>query len=560
MTDGTKSIGLLHVRQKAGRHGRLLAGRLVSLTICFLAVALSLQPFGCAAIRYTDYGMPAIRFDRPNNRPLPASENPAVQNAIATWQKLPPELRVRFPTPYHVYVNTPEPGTFEGDYTIGIAFSGGGTRGTVFTAECIRQLMDLGPICVDTPEGVKRVDLISEADYVTGVSTGAIPAALFALQFGDVCPDPFRFEQWPECFNVNVQGYFFRHLATRPDLVLRDMIFGMNTRRALAGAIAAGFFEGKPNRAASGLTFADLPSQPVVIIGATVISDPGVALMETRLPYRFALDQRLDYPWQVNIQSFESFHTDPLSYSLAEASHNSLSFPGHTRSGLLEVLPDRSWVYENLDLPTAERMRAARTQHGYEGTYDIKDGGLVDNRGAYILHRIYQGMATEHPPARKPLLIGLDAGYLELRPPKKGGGLLKKGWMNELLTAMRASWQTGQDAYNELAEATVAQGSYDYVRFRFTAWVPFMASEAEADGSPEGRYLLKLCQDEPLIQTPETLIGTLRQVGTTFSDLSPPQLAGTKLCARFAVWLEKDKLLRWASDVHAGAPASFAGQ
>jgi hypothetical protein len=205
-------------------------------------------------------------------------------------------------------------------------------------------------------------------------------------------------------------------------------------------------------------------------------------------------------------------------------------------------------------------MRAARTQHGYEGTYDVKDGGLVDNRGTYILHRIYQSMAEEYPPAHKPLLIGLDAGYLELRPPKKGGGVLKKGWMNELQAAMRASWQTGQDAYNELVEATAAQGGYDYVRFRFTAWVPFMASETETEESPEGRYLLKLCREEPLIRTPETLLETLRQVGTTFSYLSPPQLAATKLCARFAVWLEQDNLLRWASELHDGAPASFAGQ
>jgi len=525
--------------------------RIVALAVLFLAG-------GCAIIRYVDYGMPAVRFDRPINQPLPARSDPAVQAALDTWRAMSAAERQRYPTAYHVYVDTSAPGTQEGDHTIGIAFSGGGTRGTVFGAACIRELLDLGPIAVHRPDGDVEIDLVDEADYVSGVSTGAIPAALLALNYGDSCPPATRLERWPDCFNVDVQGLGLRHIPARPDLLLRDLTFGMNTRHALSGAIAAAFFEGKTNRPASGLTFGDLPAQPVLIIGATIVNDPGASFMQTRLPYRFALDQEREYPWQVGVQSFETLHSDPLSYPLGDASAGSSSFPGHLRSVLMRVQEDRPWVYEGLDEATAGRMRAARNQEGYTGVYDVKDGGLVDNRGSYVLHRIFERLEAENPPAKRPLLVCLDAGYLELRPTRKGAGILKKGWMNELQSSMRTSWQTGQDAYNAWMEATAEQGVYDYVRFRFTAWVHYMASETEADGSPEGQYLRALCEGEPLIGTPARLVETLRQLNTTFSDLPPEQMAGTILCARFAVWLEKDRLLQWASEQFDGAEVAFA--
>lgn len=523
-------------------------------------VALCLMPLlgGCAVVRYADYAMPALRFDRPSNEPLPPREDPAVQDALSRWDAMSPDERERYPSPYHVYVNTPEPGTFEGDLVAGLAFSGGGTRGTVFGAACVRELMDLGPVVVHGPEGEFTVDLMDEIDYVSGVSTGAIPAALFALAFGESCPDAMRFEHWPDCFNVDVQGIGARHMAARPDLFLRDMTFGMNTRYALAGAIAAAFFEGKPNHPASGLTFADLPETPVLAIGATIVNDPGVPLMLTRLPYRYAIDQQPDYLWQTGIQSFESLHSDPMTYPLGEASYGSSSFPGHLRAGQMRVREDRPWVYTGLDSSQEERMRMARNQRGYEGTYAIKDGGLVDNRGSYILHRLYTDSGLERNAEKKPLLLAADAGFLELRPTKPGAEKLAQGWMNELQSSMRASWQTGQDAYNAMIEATAEDGAYAYVRLRFTEWVPHMISEDAVDDSEAGAYLQFLCEREPLVGSPGALLKILRPIGTTFGTLSPEQLAAVKLCARFAVWTERERLLQWVSECHGGAAAEFA--
>jgi hypothetical protein len=528
------------------------------IALCVIVIVTQFLGAGCAVIRYADYGMPGIRFDRPSNRPLPPRDDSAVQAALDRWNGMSVEDRLRYPSPYHAYVDTPAMGSFEGDHVIGLAFSGGGTRGTVFGAACVRELMDLGPIVVSRPEGDLAIQLVDEIDYVTGVSTGAIPAALFALSYGESCPETMQRDRWPDCFNVNVTKLTVRHLLARPDLFLRDMTFELNSRYALSSAIAAAFFEGKPNHPASGLTFADLPARPVLIIGATVIHDPSVPFMQTRLPYRYAINQELDYPWQTGIQSFETFHSDPLRYPLGEASYSSSSFPGHLRAGQMKVQEDESWVYEGLDGATLTRMRAARNQAGYAGTYAIKDGGLVDNRGSYVIHCLYEALMEENPPARKPLLVSLDAGFLELRPTQEGSGILKQGWMSELQSSMRASWQTGQDAYNAMIEATAGRGVYDYARLRFTAWVPFMASENAADDSDEGVNLRTLCANEPLVGSPQSLLEILRPIGTTFRELTPEEMAAIRLCARFAVWIEKDGLLRWASDLYGGAPARFA--
>ncbi|MCC6696368.1 MAG: hypothetical protein IT365_12125 [Candidatus Hydrogenedentes bacterium] len=528
----------------------------MSRVVLIAALAACMLP-GCGALRYADYKLPAVRFDRAMNGPLPSADSEAARNAVARWQQMDEAQRAQYPTPYHAYVNTPAPGTFEGGYTVAAAFSGGGTRGVVFGAECVRLLRELGPIHIERAERSEAIDLFSELDYISGVSTGAVPAALLALSYGEHCPEAMRLEHWPDCLNANVSGVGWRHLAARPDKLVRNLAFDINTRSALAGAIAATFFEGKAGYPASGLTFGDLPQRPVLIIGATIINDPGVPLMETRLPYRYALDERPQYPWQTRLQSFETFHTDPMSYPLGMASCDSSSFPGNVRSGLLAVHPEQDWVYEGLDTAAMERMRAARAQLGYEGVYSIKDGGLVDNRGAYCIHRLYERISKDRTDGARPLLIGLDAGFLEVRSPKPGDRLLKKSWMDELQASMRTSWQTGQDGYNQLVEAAAAQRTYDYVRFRLTSWVRFMASEASVDNSPEGAHLLTLCHEEPLVGTPETLLHVVRNIGTKFSRLTPQELAATKLCARFAVWLERDALLTWVRDNNGGAKASW---
>ncbi|MCC6143445.1 MAG: patatin-like phospholipase family protein, partial [Candidatus Hydrogenedentes bacterium] len=188
-----------------------------------------------------------------------------------------------------MYVDTAAPGSLEGAYTIGLAFSGGGTRGTVFAACCVDLLRRLGEIQIEQQEGRRQLDLWQEVDYVSGVSTGAIPAAAFALNASAQCPGSLAFEYWPDCFNVNLLRAGILGLARRPDRLARDMTLGMNTRPGLSALLSETFFGGSLHKVGSGLTFGDLPSRPVLFLGSTMIQDPSAELIQTRLPYRFAL-------------------------------------------------------------------------------------------------------------------------------------------------------------------------------------------------------------------------------------------------------------------------------
>lgn len=503
---------------------------------------------GCAAIRYGDWAMPGLRLDRATNRPLPALDAPPVAAALKAWSPSP-----RHPTAYHAFVDTPAPGSFEGDACVGITFSGGGTRGMVFAAACVDGLRDLGAIRLETPEGAFRISPLDEVDYVAGVSTGAIPAAAFALNASPKCPEHLRFPHWPDCFNRDMLGYGLAHLALRPDRIARDLLFEMNTRPALAGTFAALFFDGCPYGLNSGLAFADLSSTPILLLGATVINAPGAAMVQSRLPYRYTLDEYPDVQWGVGIQSFETFHADPMPYSLAEACYNSSSFPGHARSGLLKVQPDQEWVYTGLDDSARARMRRARTQPGYEGTYEIKDGGLVDNRGIALLDPLFTKLAQDNSVAGPPLIIALDADYRDLRPAAKGSTLLHRGWLKEIHASSNASWQTGQDAHEELFRVRTDL-EYHVAWFEMTAWTPFALVSPEE--SAEAAELVALCAAEPLIGDRETLLETLRGIGTTVSGLSEERMAALRVAARFAVRHEQQALLDWAAERYS-AKAQF---
>lgn len=515
----------------------------------FGLVLLAAASAGCAAVRYADYKAPGLRFDRPHNRALPPDDSEAVGRAQAQWAALSEEERQAYPTPYHVYAASPDAGWFEGAHVIGLAFSGGGTRGVVFGAACVKELEGLGAVSV----GDTRIDLIAETDYVSGVSTGAVPAAVYALNFGPHCPERLRFAQWPDCFNVDVMGYGLGTLARRPDWVLRDFLLEMNTRATMSGALAALFFEGSRYRPASGLSFGHLPRTPVAILGATVINDPAAPFAQTRMAYRYALDEYPDAPWQPGIQSFESFHTDPLPYPLGEACHNSLAYPGSMSSGLVAVQPDRDWVLAGIEGPARERMERARTRALYAGVCEVKDGGLADNRGTYLIARLFESRAN----GPRPLLIALDASQLELRMPEPDTGVFRKGWLDDLVSSMTASWQTGQDAYRRMVELQAEQGRFDLVDFRYTAWVPFLPGVAPP-GRPETAKLIELCRAEPLVGTPERLLETARGIGTSYTGLSEAQMAAVRVAARFAVWLRRRDVLDWASAVHGGEPATFS--
>jgi hypothetical protein len=524
---------------------RLHTRRLLARGLSAAALALCLA--GCAALRYADYKLPAVRLDRPTNVPLPPSDDPAVQRALAAQDPA-------YPTPYHAYVDARAPGTFEGAHTVGLAFSGGGTRGIIYGAACVVELARLGDIIVDASNGPVRISLLDEVDYVSGVSTGAVPAALYALNYGPRCPETFRFNRWPDTLNIDLIAYTLKSLGMRPDWVARQFVLDMNSRTAMSSAFSAVYFEGKRFRIGSGLTFGDLPRKPVLLLASTVINDPGVPFIQTRLPYRYALDDPPGIPWGVGVQTFETFHADPMAYSLGEACYNSLSYPGSMRSGLMTVAPDRPWVFEGLSEDRRNRMARARTQPGYAGTYELKDGGLTDNRGVDVIAALFEKAlpASDRPP----LLIALDATKLGLSPPEQGTGL-PKGWFGELMASMTTSWQTGQDAYQRLLDLQKEQGAFALVHLKFTDWLAFLPETGASKDPAATARLVELCRAVPSVGTPARLVELTRSIGTSYTALSDEQMDAVRVVARFAVERAKGSLLAWASRAHGGAPARF---
>ena len=502
---------------------------------------------GCFVLRVSDAYLPAPRFDRPSNVPLPASNSPEIQAARAAWEALDEAERTYYPSLYHYYVKTKAAGSYEAEPLIGLAFSGGGSRGVLFSAACIAEFRALGPLHLKKDGESFTMDLLAEVDYVSGVSTGAIPAALFTLDQGGNCPEDLTVAGWPDNLNLNPIARGAKTLPLRPDWMLRDFLFDLNTRPVFSAALAATYFEGSPHRPASGLTFGDLPSSPVLLIGSAIINDPGANFIFTRVPYRYALNLNSDISWHVDVQSFETFHSDPMQYPLGEACYNSLAYPGVARSGLLRVLEDPEWVYAGLEMPQRQRMERARTQQGYAGVYELKDGGLIDNRGIGMIGRLFETLQARYPERSVPLLIGIDAGYHVLRPPGPGGNLLNMGWFQEMTASFRTSWQAGQAAKQRLIEAQEALGAYDLVRFNYTAWLEHMPHEdADLEKSPEQQLLLQLCADEPLVGHPDQLLEITLGIGTTFTHLSEPELAAIRVTARFAVQLARQEILDWA--------------
>ncbi len=518
----------------------------VSFITCLVYLITFLLIFpGCVVVRYVDSKLPAPRLDRPSNQPLPDASDAAVIEAQNRWQS---ELALaeQYPTAYHQYVKTKAAGSYENDPLIGLAFSGGGSRGVLFSAACIAEFRAFGALHIESESKEWSMNLLQEVDYVSGVSTGAIPAALYVLDQGGQCPEGLEVDHWPEGLNLNPIIRGAKALPLRPDWVVRDFIFDMNTRPAFSAALAATYFEGSPIRPASGLTFGDLPSTPVLLIGSTIINDPGTEFIFTRLPYRYALNLNSNFPWSVDVQTLETFRSDPMRYPLGEACYNSLAYPGVARSGLLKVMEDQPWVLDGLDARQRQRMKRARTQEGYSGIYELKDGGLIDNRGIGMIGRLFEKIREEHPDRGIPLMISIDAGYHVLRPPGAGGKVLNYGWFQEMTASFRANWQAGQNAKHRLIEAQEALEVYDLVRFRYTAWLEHMPNSERFELTHEQQMLLEFCAEEPLVKTPENLLDITLGIGTSFSHLRDEEMAAIKVTARFAVMLARQEVLDWA--------------
>ena len=507
-----------------------------------LAAVVLLFCAGCLVLRQVDYVLPGLRVDSPPNIPLPCAEDENVQDAIAAWKMSARHEPARYPTAYHVYADSPAPGTFEGDLVVGLAFSGGGTRGQVFGAACYRALEPLF-LQRDGADGVREYNITAETDYIAGVSTGALPAALLALDFGGQCPPDRQTGAWPEALNVNLQARFLRHLGMRPWLIARDHLIETNSRPACIAVMRKVFFQDADGR---GLVFGDLPPAPALFLCSTRLGNPSGPFIQTRLPYRYSLDFPPEPPWAAPVlQTFENTHADPLRASLAEACYNSISYPGLMRSGLMRVHDDPAWVATDLDPPERKRMLRAREGLPSGAVIELKDGGLIDNRAVFVIGDIFASLVRKNAVEHPPLLISIDASILDLQPlrPAAPG---RTGWMGEMGASYLALWQASHRANAQLMQHHAHESGYHLVCLELAAWIPCLSPGTEQEQA-DAKHLTALCAEEPLINSVERFTELMRSMGTSLGALSPEQMAAAQVAARFAVWKSMEGLRQWAT-------------
>jgi len=214
---------------------------------------------------------------------------------------------------------------------VGLAISGGGSRSAILATAVMLQLKQLG--------------ILERVDYMSSVSGGGLPAALYALdgkngiRFDDGTLDLMGrnfqqrwFGRW--FLPQNIARYWFTDF-TRSDIMVQ--VFDNNL-----------FHD---------TTFSDLnPERPKLLINATNEGDEPAFIFSD--------------------EEFSTLHSDLSQYSVARAVNVSSALPG--------VFQSISLARYSIPPPQATRLR-------YKHLYD---GGPVDNLGLKTLYKVLQKALT----------------------------------------------------------------------------------------------------------------------------------------------------------------------
>jgi predicted acylesterase/phospholipase RssA len=243
----------------------------------------------------------------------------------------------------------------DGGVTIGLAFSGGGTRAAAFSYGVLGQLAR-----TPSPVGRGRQDLLDHVGIVSGVSGGSIIAAYYGLK-GRAALTDFR-EQF-------LTQDLMAQLETSIDLINigRALGGGVNTDNRLRDWFNAKLY--------NGATYGDLIARgrPIVLINATDVY--------SRTPFLFAP------------APFAALCSDLSKYPVAAAVAASSAVPAAFAPIVLETFPEEcktplpEWVQRAANNPAAspqlysfakalERARTGKVKY-----VKLLDGGLVDNYG-----------------------------------------------------------------------------------------------------------------------------------------------------------------------------------
>jgi NTE family protein len=274
---------------------------------------------------------------------------------------------------------------------VGLAFSGGGTRGAAFAFGTLEQLAR-----TPTPRGGEHRDLIDDVQIVSGVSGGSIVAAYYGLK-GRAALDDFR----AQFLTQDVMAA----LATNVSAVNigRALGGGVNTDNRMRDWLNAHLFHDAKYGAL-------IARRPVVLINATDVY--------SRTPFLFAP------------ATFAAMCSDITEYPIAAAVAASGAVPGAFAPVVIEPFPNKCQT------PLPERIvRAAsnpdespllhsfakaleRARTGKVKYIKLFDGGLVDNYGLSGLTVARASVGTPYGPLnpeeavnlRRFLFVVVDAG------------------------------------------------------------------------------------------------------------------------------------------------------
>jgi NTE family protein len=238
---------------------------------------------------------------------------------------------------------------------VGLAFSGGGMRAAAFSFGVLKEFAR-----ADVVVRGRRVPLIDQIDFVSGVSGGAVPAAYFGLKRRAALDD------------------------FRERFLIRDAEEGLNTSVSLGNvsrAISGGVNEDTRFRAwldanlFEGATFSALLTErrPRIWINATDIYN--------------------GTPFVFGKTAFSAICSDLANYPIASAVAASAAVPVVFAPIVLEAYPDRcnpplpAWIEKARANPNAPPLLRAfaqgigRYRDGTVRYIKLLDGGLVDNFG-----------------------------------------------------------------------------------------------------------------------------------------------------------------------------------
>ena len=280
-------------------------------------------------------------------------------SACATIHNLPlnvPSANLFAPTPADAAEAVGGHRMREGYYdnaSIGLAFSGGGTRAAAFAYGMLAQLAR-----TPSPDPRHR-DLLEHVGIVTGVSGGSVTAAYFGLK-GRAGLSDFR------------ERFLTQDLMSQLDTNIsivnlgRALSGGINTDTRMRDWLNAHLY--------GGADFVDLlGKRPMVLINATDIY--------SRTPFIFTP------------QTFAAFCSDVTKYPLAAAVAASAAVPGAFAPVVIQTYPGQcqtplpSWVTRALKNPSTSPLVAGYTkalERDHTGAVKyvkLLDGGLVDNFG-----------------------------------------------------------------------------------------------------------------------------------------------------------------------------------